>query len=483
MSLLAGASVAALFLVGKFLTAPELRAAAPATDAVLGSAALEGATFTVEASGGALKGARWRLDGVDVSTRAASTGTRGTLTLAALSEGEHSLVVSSSGSLPWSSASVRWDFSVDATPPQLTVPPTSLAAERGQPYELTGTVESGATLLLYGNDVPLVDGAFALSFEKPPSRALEFVARDAAGNESAHRLEISIIPRQPDAPVRGVHVSAAAWSNAELRSEILRLVDEGLINTVELDLKDELGEIGYASEVELGKQAGATRSYYDLKEAVALLHGKGVRVIGRLVAFRDPILVEWAWAAGRRGLVVQSPDGAPYAAYGGFSNPASSRVRQYNIDIAEEAAQAGVDDILYDYVRRPDGPLETMVFPGIDTSLEATVIQFLEETEARLDPYGTFIGASVFGIAALRPQDVAQNVERIADHVDYVSPMVYPSHWSSGVYDVASPDSEPYAIVRRSLEDFGGKVEGRGARLIPWLQDFSIGVPYGPAEV
>ena len=112
--------------------------------------------------------------------------------------------------------------------------------------------------------------------------------------------------------------------------------------------------------------------------------------------------------------------------------------------------------------------------PGLDTTLETMVVGFLEETEQRLSPYGTFIGASVFGIAALRPQDVAQDVARIAAHVDYVSPMVYPSHWSPGVYDVADPDAEPYAIVRRSLEDFKAQVEGPGrpsASVAPGLHD------------
>ena len=483
LAVLAGLLVAVLFLLGRFVARPDLAVETPASMAVLGASALEGATFALQASKSTADNATWTLDGVDVSGLAASRAGGGELRLSELSEGSHLLVATASGSLPWSSASARWDFSVDATPPELSVPPGSLSGERGQPYELKGQVESGATLELYGKDVPLTDGAFALSFSVPPLQTLNFVARDAVGNESEFRIAVSVLPRFPETPVRGVHVSARAWSNAGLRNEILQLVDEGLINTVELDLKDELGEIGYDSQVELGREIGATRAYYDLADAVALLHAKDVRVIGRLVAFRDPILADWAWSQGRRGLVVQTPDGRPYAAYGGFSNPASERVRAYNVDIAEEAARAGVDDILYDYVRRPDGPLEGMVFPGLDTTLETMVVGFLEETEQRLSPYGTFIGASVFGIAALRPQDVAQDVARIAAHVDYVSPMVYPSHWSPGVYDVADPDAEPYAIVRRSLEDFKAQVEGRGARVLPWLQDFTIDRPYGPGEV
>ena len=37
--------------------------------------------------------------------------------------------------------------------------------------------------------------------------------------------------------------------------------------------------------------------------------------------------------------------------------------------------------------------------------------------------------------------------------------------------------------MKRSLADFRAAVAGTGARLVPWLQDFSLGVTYGPAQV
>ena len=89
----------------------------------------------------------------------------------------------------------------------------------------------------------------------------------------------------------------------------------------------------------------------------------------------------------------------------------------------------------------------------------------------------------MFGVAATRPDEVAQNIPKMAEHLDYVSAMVYPSHWAPGEYGVADPNGEPYEIVQRSLEDFKKDVRGTGARVVPWLQDFSLGVHYGPAQV
>ena len=89
------------------------------------------------------------------------------------------------------------------------------------------------------------------------------------------------------------------------------MITEKRINTVELDLKDEDGIVGYASDVKLARDIGAVQASYDLKAALDELHGLGVRVIGRIVAFRDPILAKAAWAAGNADWVLQTPDGSP----------------------------------------------------------------------------------------------------------------------------------------------------------------------------
>ena len=94
------------------------------------------------------------------------------------------------------------------------------------------------------------------------------------------------------------------------------------------------------------------------------------------------------------------------------------------------------------------------------------------------------LGISVFGIAATRPEQIAQDLRLMAPHVDYVAPMVYPSHWGRGEYGVADPNRQPAAIVGASVGDFTHGVAGSGAAVVPWLQDFSAGgVAYGPVEV
>ncbi len=125
-----------------------------------------------------------------------------------------------------------------------------------------------------------------------------------------------------------------------------------------------------------------------------------------------------------------------------------------------------------------------MQLPGLDTAPDVTIARFVADTNAALEGTGAELGISVFGISATRPEPTAQDMRLLAPHVDYVSPMVYPSHWSSGEYEVADPVRQPADIVTRSVADFERIVAGSGAAVVPWLQDFSWGsVIYGPAEV
>jgi hypothetical protein len=399
-----------------------------------------------------------------------------------LTAGDHELrLVVPRPVLPASTFS--WKFVVDATPPVLRTP--RLLAEHGirQPVEFTGRVDPDAKLTASGESVDLDDeGRFTISYDRPPAGPIRLVASDDAGHVVTREVFVPI--KRP--VVRGVHMSAVSWRTPELRNDVLKLIDDGVINTVELDLKDEAGEIGYDSELPLAKRIGAVKRYYRLRDTVEELHRRGVRVVGRVVVFRDPILATAAWDEGRRDWVVQRPDGTAHGAYGGFTNLNSQPVLQYNLDIAEEAVNSGVDEILWDYIRRPEGDLTQIVFPGMastDNAVERGVVRFLAKGHDLLREKGVFQGASLFGIAADRPRTIGQNVPAIARHVDYIAPMVYPSLWVPGEYRVPDPVHMPFTIVARSLQDFQRKSAGTGIRITPWLQDFSLSTPYGDAEV
>lgn len=464
---------------------PQVATTGPPQEAFLGPAATEDLQFRIESDLPSLmETATLDYDGGDVVSEAFVSDGVLTYRPRDLEEGTHTLDFTlDQPFVPWP---VRrsWTFTVDHTRPQIEITGPTRPAVRGAPVTLSGRVDEPSRVTV--DDAPVevaADGTFAVTFPEPPSGVIAVRAVDRAGNSRGVRTAIPLVTREPIQGTRAVHMTAISWNTDFLREPVLDMLRDGLINTIELDLKDESGIVGYDSEVEFANRIGAVQPEYDLEEAVDQIHALGGRVMGRIVAFRDPVHARWAWDQGERDQVIQAPGGQPYAGYGGFTNFAHPVVRKYNIDIAREAAEAGVDDILYDYIRRPDGPLETMRFPGLKGGAQKSIVSFLGEAREALEPTGTFLGASLFGIAAFRPQDVAQDVRRIARNVDYIAPLIYPSHWGSGIFGIADPESEPRTVIAESMKIFNEQVEGTGARVVPWLQDFSLRVAYGPKEV
>ncbi len=408
---------------------------------------------------------------------------------AGLPEGGYELELTADRVLFLADRRASWPVVIDDTAPGIGKPSNLTAVQLGDPVVLRGPIEAGARLevdagALAPEFVAWDDAGYEVRFARPPVEPVRLAAVDLAGNRTEVTVDVAVAY---PSDTRAVHITAVGWGNDSIRNHVLGLVDAGVVNAVQLDLKDEAGVVGYDSKVPLALEAGAVEPAYRIADAVAVLRDKGVRVIGRIVAFRDPKLADWAWRTGRRELVLQTPTGERLADYGGFTNYAHPEVRSYNLAIAEEAAAAGVSDILWDYVRRPEGDPATMVVPGMTGTGRTTgdeITDFLTEGQHRLRALGAYQGASVFGIAATRPENIGQPIDRFSRVLDYVAPMVYPSHYNAGECGVASPVRQPYEIVRCSLADFRTVMAGSGAALVPWLQDFSLGgVRYGADEV
>lgn len=404
-----------------------------------------------------------------------------------LSDGEHELAIHQEGNWRTAELDERWTFTVDTEPPDLELDPLEVAVG-DEPLAVTGRSEPEAEVEV--NDEPGTvdeDGAFSVEIDGSQAESIEARATDAVGNVATVETATAWVPSRSEVEqINALHMSIWGWSSDQLREPVLRMAEEGRINTVQLDLKDEGGHVAYDTDVDLAREIGANLDAWDLEEAVAELHARGVRVVGRIVAFADPVLSQHAWENGDRDMVLQRPRGTMYTGkYAGFTSFAHETVRQYHYDLAEEAVRAGVDDILWDYIRRPGGPEEEYYFGGLDddTTPEESVVSFLAEADQLITHYGAGHGASVFGIAATRPTQIAQDIPAMAEHLDYICPMVYYSHWGPGEYDVPDPNADPYAITHRSLLDFIESAEGKRARVIPWLQDFQLGGPHGEPQV
>ena len=63
-----------------------------------------------------------------------------------------------------------------------------------------------------------------------------------------------------------------------------------------------------------------------------------------------------------------------------------------------------------------------------------------------MKPLGVFVSADVYGTIISSSIDVGlvgQNYVEMAKYLDYICPMIYPSHFGEGNYGVDHPDLEP----------------------------------------
>jgi hypothetical protein len=295
-------------------------------------------------------------------------------------------------------------------------------------------------------------------------------------------------PVQVKEPVaaRGIYLSAQAAGDKERRESLFQLVEGTELNAVVIDYKDSTGVVSYMTQVPLARELGAGEmTIDDLPELLADLEERGIYAIARIVVFQDPVLAagnpQWAIKSKSSGGIWR--DRKKLA----WTDPHSRDVWDYNIALAQEAAQLGFKEIQWDYVRFPsDGPLKDAVYSLADGRSKAEVItDFLTYAREQLEPYPVFMSADIFGVITSvdNDQGIGQYFEDMAGAVDYICPMVYPSHYAPGTFGLPDPNQAPYETIYRSLQDALERLGEGDGKLRPWLQDFSLGHTYGPEEV
>jgi len=251
----------------------------------------------------------------------------------------------------------------------------------------------------------------------------------------------------------GIYLTANALSLPEVVSGFLQAREEGKIDALVINVKNMHGEVSYASAVPLAATIGAPTRQIDFRLLLPELRRRGFYLIARQVLFYDPLL----------------------AKHLGFPNdwlPADNpTARAYNFAIAEEVAGFGFDEIQFDYIRFEDAGDLVPAYEGRYAAVES----FLEEVGRRLEGR-VQISADLFGRVLWpwnerRIDPIGQSLEGISPLVDFLSPMLYPSHYAEDSYK-----NDPYQTVFDALTCGTARVSGR---FRPFLQAFDLRLPSG----
>ncbi len=292
----------------------------------------------------------------------------------------------------------------------------------------------------------------------------------------------SFAPDQPIAAARDYEVRAiyltGLMAGSDHGVQLIRRWRQVGGNAVVFDIKDSDGSISIPFQHDLAP----VRHHPPIRNTnkfVHFLHANGMRAIARIALFRDEDLVTH-----HPELAVRSrKSGGPWRENGKlvWTDPSQPDVQNYELALADHVADAGVDEIQFDYVRFPaEGEQADAHFhfetahPGWKRS--DVIADFLARAYDDLHARGVVVSLDVFGVMAWqRPVDLGhtgQDIVQMARHCDVLSPMIYPSHFF-GMDGYAKPGDAPEHFIAESMDRFQKITAGSGVVLRPWLQAFA----------
>ncbi len=251
---------------------------------------------------------------------------------------------------------------------------------------------------------------------------------------------------------------------------ILELLDQTKINTVVVDVKNEYGDILYKNNLQkpLQYEAFKHRMVFDIKKFLEPFQKRNTYMIARIVCFKDELQARnnEDYAIKYNGKIWRNHDNMAWV------DPFDKRAWRYVVDIAEDAAKQGFDEINFDYIRFPAKKGLTLKRKSTQQNRLNAIATFLEYVKKRLEPYGVFISVDTYGQICWAKDDtgIGQTIENFKAHVDYLCPMLYPSGFASGSFGKEFPSEHPYEVLYKSLAHIQNRIDLKKVR--PWIQAF-----------
>jgi hypothetical protein len=290
--------------------------------------------------------------------------------------------------------------------------------------------------------------------------------------------------------IKAVYANLGVLSDPERWNRLIEIADTTEVNSIVIDVKQDT--IYYGTQVPFYRDIeGMITPIFDPVELLAELETHGIYSIARVVVFKDPIVAE-----SRPDLAVRDEvTGEPWLDMNGtpWVNAFNQELWEANADLGAELARLGFDEVQYDYIRFPsDGDLRTADF-GNDYSEEkrrAAITGAVALGSERVRAAGAAFSIDLFPIIALLGDDqgIGQTLQDLTPLADYVSLMIYPSHFEVGNIPVdGHPNDFPAETVTYTLQQSQKWAPGTMRKMRPWLQDFTYPLEgyseYGPAEV
>ncbi len=284
---------------------------------------------------------------------------------------------------------------------------------------------------------------------------------------------------------KGIYLTAQSAANPAKVEAMIKLIDSTELNAVVIDTKDYTGKILYPTKVPLAVELKTAHPVMkDVPGIIKKFHDKNIYVIARQTVFQDPAL-----ANAKPSLAIGSKKGGLWRDNLGLAwvDPTKKEVWDYNVELAKESIALGFDEINFDYVRFPtDGNLSLAVFATGTARRHENMATFYKYLSDSLFDEPAYISLDFFGFVMERHDGmlIGQRLVDANQVVDYISPMMYPSHYPKGYLGFENPAANPGAVISNGMKQ-GSKYFSSSTRaeVRPWLQAFHIGARYDASKI
>jgi hypothetical protein len=330
----------------------------------------------------------------------------------------------------------------------------------------------------------------SLNSNKPPAAVVANFPKDVA------LIPVNKKDPQPDAEkIKGIYSTAYSAGGGRFNT-LVKLLDDTDLNSMVIDIKDDDGWITFNTGNPKLTAFGTSKNFIgDINKVMTTLKEHKIYPIARIVVFKDTVL-----AQKKPEYSFVNPDGTLWknkAVKGSsFVNPYKKEVWDYNVEVAKEAIKVGFKEIQFDYVRFPEGfekRADVLKYQKDARTRADAVSSFVKYAKEQLTPLGARVSVDIFGYAASVPaaEGIGQDFNKISMNVDVISPMIYPSHYSTGWFNSKVPDAAPYATIDGAMKDTHKKLEAIDTLkpiVRPWIQDFTASwipghIKYGKHEL
>ncbi len=372
---------------------------------------------------------------------------------------------------------------------------------------------SSRTKILVGS--VLVAGSFTLAYatftqankvaytSPAPVMAENVPAAPTPAEVAVHEEEAPVAPRHTGtevflspvthvatpAAVKSIYMSQCVAGTPSFRARLVDLVDTTELNSIIIDIRDYSGMISFQTDNPvLADMVSDSCGARDMRAFIKQLHEKNIYVIGRITVFQNPYYtkvhpeeaVQKIGGLPGQGGVWKDDKGLAFVDVG--SKPYWDTV----VTLGEVAyTEVGFDELNFDYVRYPsDGPMDQALYTWSTEKPKADMLEdFFKYLHAKLEPTGAVLSVDLFGMVATNTDDlgIGQVLERALPYFDYVSPMVYPSHYPPNWNGFKNPATHPYDVVHIAMTSAVMRTKAAGydiQKIRPWLQDFDMGASY-----